>query len=190
MGQEGASAKLRGCLNQAAGACERTLSGRRGDERKGGRPANRSGRPEHQGRVTTNRAALLATATKEGGNYMGDRAAAVLSVFYSHPESIEAVPASFNPARRAPRNPEQRRGEHASVRLSREQEGGSSGRSTPRWRATQSGGLRAHLQEAAAHQEEYEARRPIALAVGGATGARATYSLGSKPGAERRPPDG
>jgi integrase len=68
-------------------------------------------------------AALLATATKEGGNYMGNRAAAVLSVFYSHLESIEAVPAGFNPARRAPRNPEQRRGEHASVRLSREQEG-------------------------------------------------------------------
>jgi integrase len=68
-------------------------------------------------------AALLATATKQGGGYMGNRVVSVLSIFYSHLEAIEAIPAGFNPARRPPRNPEQRRGEHASVRLSREQEG-------------------------------------------------------------------
>ena len=65
---------------------------------------------------------LLARATKNGGPYTGNRAVSVLSIFYSHLEGIEAVPARLNPAARPPRNPEQRRGEHASVRLSREQE--------------------------------------------------------------------
>jgi integrase len=67
-------------------------------------------------------AALLATATKRGGPYTGNRTVSVLSIFYGHLDRIEAVPAGFNPARKAPRNPEQRRGEHASVRLSRDQE--------------------------------------------------------------------
>ncbi|HSL83155.1 MAG TPA: site-specific integrase, partial [Thermoanaerobaculia bacterium] len=67
-------------------------------------------------------AALLAAATKRGGPYTANRAVSVLSIFYSHLEAVEAVPAGFNPARRPPRNPEQRRGEHASVRLSRDQE--------------------------------------------------------------------
>ena len=68
-------------------------------------------------------AALLATATEKGGPYMGNRVVSVLSIFYSHLESIEAVTSGFNPARKPPRNPELRRGEHASVRLSRDQEG-------------------------------------------------------------------
>ena len=67
-------------------------------------------------------AELLATATKKGGPYTGNRAVSALSILYSHLEAIEAVPAGYNPARRPPRNPEQRRGEHASVRLSRDQE--------------------------------------------------------------------
>jgi integrase len=67
-------------------------------------------------------AALLATATKKGGPYTGNRAVSVLSIFYAYLDAIEAIPAGFNPARRPPRNPEQRRGEHASVRLSRDQE--------------------------------------------------------------------
>ena len=67
-------------------------------------------------------AALLATATKKGGPYTGNRAVSVLSIFFAHLESIEAVPAGFNPAKRPPRNPETKRGEHVSVRLKPEQE--------------------------------------------------------------------
>jgi integrase len=67
-------------------------------------------------------AALHAAATRRGVPCMANRAVNVLSIFYSHLEGIEAIPPSFNPARRPPRNPEQRRGEHASVRLSHHQE--------------------------------------------------------------------
>lgn len=67
-------------------------------------------------------AALHAAATRRGVPCMANRTVNVLSIFYSHLEGIEAVPSGFNPARRPPRNPEQRRGEHASVRLSHNQE--------------------------------------------------------------------
>lgn len=73
--------------------------------------------------VTRRDVRSLMDAATEGGPYMGNRAVSVLSIFYSHLDSIEAVPPGFNPARRPPRNPETKRGEHASVRLSNAQEG-------------------------------------------------------------------
>lgn len=65
---------------------------------------------------------LFAAVTKQGGPYTANRTMSVLNVFYSHLENIEAVPPGFNATRRPPRNPEQRRGEHAAVRLSHDQE--------------------------------------------------------------------
>lgn len=67
-------------------------------------------------------AALHATATRKGGPYMGNRVASIVSIFYNWLAETEAVPQNFNPARRPPLNPEKRRGEHASVRLSHDQE--------------------------------------------------------------------
>lgn len=67
--------------------------------------------------------ALHAKATEEGGPYSGNRAASILGIFYNYLLDTEQLPEGFpNPARRPPRNPEQRRGEHASVRLSPDQE--------------------------------------------------------------------
>ena len=67
--------------------------------------------------------ALHAQATQEGGPYAGNRAVEILGIFFNNLVDTEELPAGFpNPARRPPRNPEQRRGEHASVRLSGAQE--------------------------------------------------------------------
>ena len=74
------------------------------------------------GEVHKDVTALHTTATRKGGPYMGNRVVAILSIFYNWLAETEAVAETFNPARRPPLNPEQRRGEHASVRLSHDQE--------------------------------------------------------------------
>lgn len=58
-----------------------------------------------------------------GGPAVANAAVVTLSIFYGWAESVEAVPAGFNPAKKAPKNPEPKRGEHAAVRLRPEQEG-------------------------------------------------------------------
>jgi integrase len=71
-----------------------------------------------RGDVTT----LHERATNQGGPYMANRVVSVLSIFYGYLQRREVVGDSFNPARKAPRNPEAERGEHADVRLNRDQE--------------------------------------------------------------------
>lgn len=65
----------------------------------------------------------LHTEVTKAGPTMANRVVSALSTFYGWLLDTEQVPEGFNPTRRAPRNPEQKRGEYASVRLSREQEG-------------------------------------------------------------------
>lgn len=67
-------------------------------------------------------AALHARVTREHGPATANAAVVTLSIFYGWCEQVEAVPPGFNPAKRAPKNPEPKRGEHAAVRLRPEQE--------------------------------------------------------------------
>ena len=67
--------------------------------------------------------ALHSSITKKGYTSMANGVVAVLGIFFNWLAENEYLPAGFtNPAHRPPRNPEPRRGEHAAVRLSRDQE--------------------------------------------------------------------
>lgn len=68
-------------------------------------------------------AALHQQVTKARGPASANGALAALGAFFGWCETIEAVAVGFNPTKKVPKNPEVKRGEHAAVRLRREQEG-------------------------------------------------------------------